>query len=124
MKCFLVLLALLSGNAFAQWGAIANSYNAMQEGKDRELLRQCMSSCNQGDGLCYQGCNSAYGQKPQQQQQSTQTVEARFTGVQQSGHSVTGQRILQCQYGYFGSNFWRNYRSDDVLVCPLTVQVQ
>ncbi|HEX9116528.1 MAG TPA: hypothetical protein VGA61_10700 [Anaerolineae bacterium] len=25
-------------------------------------LRQCMASCRQGDGQCYQGCSAAYGQ--------------------------------------------------------------
>lgn len=126
MRFLLVLLALLSGNAFAQWGAIGNAYKGFQEGQDKELLRQCMETCNRGDGQCYQGCNSAYGPRPQQPQQNqyqyrSQAQQASFTGRQQYATSVTGNSIVQCEYEYNGTRFVRNFTSGN---CPSSVGVQ
>ena len=142
MKALFAILALISCNAFSQWGGAASAYQGYQEGQNRELLRQCMQSCSQGDGQCYRGCSGAYGQRPQQQapqyqapqwqqqpqqqqlqpQQLDTSQKAWFTGNQEFTSSVTGLSIVRCQYDYSGTSFWRNYRANTT--CPQSVAVE
>jgi len=137
MKALFAILALISCNAFSQWGGAASAYKGYQEGQNSELLRQCMQSCRQGDGQCYRGCSGAYGQQPQQQapqyqapqwqqqpqqQQLDTRPQARFTGNKEFATSVTGKGFFRCEYDYLGTIFLRNYSADSG--CPSWVAVE
>lgn len=75
MKTLIVtVLALLlgsanAGNTLANVGA---AMQAQQQAQQAQRLQQCMATCRQGDGQCYQGCALAY--PPIQQQPQPQPV--------------------------------------------------
>jgi len=45
---------------------------------------------------------------------------AFFTGQMESGTSVTGRFVYNCQYMYAGNYFWRAF----VSYCPSSVEIQ
>lgn len=56
------LIPALLSLSLAHAGPVGSFVGGAMQG---QALRQCMATCQQGDGQCYQGCSSAYGQQSQ-----------------------------------------------------------
>ena len=46
-------------------------------------------------------------------------AQAYFTGRMESGQSVTGRFVYNCEYSYAGSYFWRAFES----FCPSSIEI-